>query len=70
MTSQITNPPLHCGDTIVHSFWTAEFGVITRIGIVKDLYDIDGHPYCTYLDSASNKPCGFYLDSEVAITVL
>ncbi len=70
MTSQTTNPQVHIGDEIVHSFWTEEFGVITRVGIVTDLYEVDSRPYCIYLDSVSNKPCGFYLDSEVAIIVL
>jgi hypothetical protein len=70
MANQIINPQLRTGDEIVHSFWTEEFGVITRIGPVTDLYDVDNRPYCIYRDSTTNKFCGIYLDAEVAITVL
>jgi hypothetical protein len=70
MPNQITSSQLRTGDEIVHSFWTEEFGVITRVGTVTDLYDVDNRPYCMYLDSATNKSCGFYLDAEVAISVL
>lgn len=70
MASQIKNPQLHIGDEIVHSFWTEEFGVITRGGTVTSLQDVDNRPHCIYLDGVTQLPCGFYLDCEVAITVL
>jgi hypothetical protein len=69
MQNQIVNPQIHIGDEIVHSFWT-ELGVITRTGRVIELYESAGRPYCIYLDDMTQKPCGFYLDSECAITIL
>ncbi len=70
MANLIMNPQLHIGDEIVQSFWTEEYGVITRIGTVTDLHNVGNRPHCIYLDSVTHLPCGFYLDCEVAITVL
>jgi hypothetical protein len=68
--TRIENPQPRVGDEIVHSFWTLDAGVITRIGTVTRMHEVAGRPYCIYTDSVLNQPCGFYLDGEVAVTIL